>query len=239
MKIINNSRQIPKQKNYLSNAKYCDYLYSYLQAISSWDGIVGHPRYVYKKVVNFSRIAKDLNKSRQTISKKFNAMLQGDEENGVMPLIKLSQDGTKYELIFLAGNLAMLVPDGTLKVLVSTLKENAISIYVYLLNRYIANGDRKFQFSYSELKNVIGISSASNGNNYIISSILFVLSKIDLLKTEQRTIVNQQGRTVCQNWVIWMTNDIDDLPDQIQGQDDNKWALYTKMTGKKRIQQAC
>ena len=84
----------------------------------------------------------------------------------------------------------MLVPDGTLKVLVSTLKENAISIYVYLLNRYIANGDRKFQFSYSELKNVIGISSASNGNNYIISSILFVLSKIDLLKTEQRTIVN-------------------------------------------------
>lgn len=244
MKILDNSRQIPKHKDYTANANYCDYLYAYLQTMSSWDGYMTHPRYVYKKAVNFSRIANDLNKSRQTISKKFKSMLEGDVENNMLPLIRLSEDGTKYELVSLQGNLAMLVPDATLKVLVSTLKDKAISVYVYLLNRYLANCENGFKFSYNELKNVIGLTVNSNGNNYIISSILFVLGKIGLLKCEQKNVVNDQGRVVCQNWITWMTNDIEDLPQDFTDQDQKVhhqgWMLYAKMTGKEMTSnQAC
>ena len=35
--IKQNSRQIPSSKDILSNAKYCDLLYSYLQGISNRD----------------------------------------------------------------------------------------------------------------------------------------------------------------------------------------------------------
>ena len=48
------SRQIPKVKQIISDKKYNDILYSYLQQVSDWDGVIGHPRYVDKKVVNFS-----------------------------------------------------------------------------------------------------------------------------------------------------------------------------------------
>lgn len=240
MQIVSNSRQIPKEKDYLSNSKYCDYLYGYLQAMSSWDGVIGHPRYVYKKAVNYSRIAQDLDRSRQTISKKFKEMLEGDFDNGIMPLIKISQDGTKYELVYLQGNLAMLVPESTLQVLVSTLKENAISIYVYLLNRYIANGDRGFRFTYSQLKNVIGAGVKSHGNNSTITAILFVLRKIGLLQVLDKTVNLENGLVQTQHYITWMTNQIEDLPDNVEDETDDKvkqknqkrWDLYTKMTGK-------
>ena len=109
----------------------------------------------------------------------------------------------------------MLIPQSTLEVLVSALNDNAISVYVYLFNRYYANGCREFQFSYAELKNAIGIAVKSNGNNYIISCILFVLNKIGLLEYKAQNVVNEEGRTVCQNYVTWMTNEIDDFPDII------------------------
>ena len=104
-------------------------------------------------------------------------------------LIRLSEDGEKYELIYLEANLAMLVPQTTLQVLVSTLNENSISLYVYLLNRYIANAERGFQFSYPELKNAIGIGNKSHGNNGTITSILFILKKIGLLDYREKKVV--------------------------------------------------
>ena len=104
------------------------------------------------------------------------------------PLIQLNEDGTKYELVYLTGNLAMLVPDETLKILVSTLNENTISVYVYLLNRYIANGENSYKFSYTELKTAIGLGNKSHGNNYQIRAILFVLSKLGLLKYKEELL---------------------------------------------------
>ena len=241
MRILDNSRQIPKDKNYIANSNYCDYLYGYLQAMSSWDGIVGHPRYVFKKSINYSRIANDLGKSRQTISKKFKQMIDGDIENNMKPLIRLSQDGDKYELIYLEGNLAMLVPQTTLQVLVSTLNENSISLYVYLLNRYLANASREYQFSYPELKNAIGIGNKSHGNNSTISSILFILKKIGLLDYRERKMITENGLVKSEHYITWMTNEIEGLPSDIEDQskDKKRWDLYKKMTGKERTEAAC
>lgn len=228
MQVLDNSRQIPKVKDYISNAKYCDYLYGYLQAMSRWDGIVGHPRYVYKKSINFSRIAADLNKSRQTISKKFKMLIQGDIDNGFAPLIR--ENGDKYQLIYLEGNLAMLVPDNTLKVLVSTLKQNTLSVYVYLLNRYLANGKQSFKFSYPELKIAIGIATKSNGNNYIITSILFILETIGLLKYKSQLGV-VDGKVYSAHYITWMTNKINGLPDDLDDPIGKK--LYLKLMNEK------
>lgn len=201
VKILDNSRQVPKVKEYTADQRYCDYLYGYLQRMSCWDGVIGHPRYIWKKSVNFSKIGKDLGKTRQTIAKKFKMMVEGE-----LPLIRELDD--RYELIYLQGNLAMLVPDQTLGVLVSALKENTISIYVHLLNRYIANGDRGFKFSYGELKAVVGMGTKSHGNNYIIASILFVLEKLGLLRLKEKKIFDD-GMVSTEHEIVWMTNKLD------------------------------
>ena len=132
MRIVSNSRQIPKSVEYLSSPTYYDNLYGYLQAMSNWDGVVGHPRYIYKNMINYSRIGEDLGLTRQTVSKRFKSMLEGTKQNlayDMPPLVRLN--GDRYELISLETHLAMLVPQETLQVLVSALNDNAISIYVY------------------------------------------------------------------------------------------------------------
>lgn len=180
MQIAEDSRQVPKTKDYLSNKKYCDILYSYLQTISVWDGINGHPRSFSKKEKNFQKIGENIGKSRQTVAKKFNALME-------LGLIKEGENN--YELIILESDLASLIPLETLRILVNTMNENTISIYVYLLNRYYAaqsSGQQEFMFTLSQLKGVIGVSTSTRSNDYIINDILTILKKIGLLEIDCR-----------------------------------------------------
>lgn len=210
MKILENSRQIPSdQKAYLSNLSYCDYLYAYLQRISKWSGKKNQPRYVLKKDCSFVAMAEALGVHRQTISKKFKAMLEGQPDS--VALIRKQKD--RYVLLPIETKLAFLVPYGTLQVLVSTVTQNVISIYVYLLNRYLAGYEQSFRYTIDELKRVIGISVNTRSNNYIISSILLLLEKLGLLK-KQKKIINDQTYS----FITWMTNEIDDLPQQLRDQ---------------------
>lgn len=209
MKIQENSRQIPKKEEYLANINYCDYLYSYLQVISLWSGNKDDLRYIPKKECSFVKIAQALGINRQTASKKFKSMLEG--QPGSVALIRKGKDC--YYLLPIEKNLAMLVPYGTLQVLTSTVKENVISIYVYLLNRYLANHETEFRYTIDQLKSVIGISTNTRSNNYIISSILLLLSKLGLLKYQKKIKDNQTF-----SFVTWMTNQIDDLPEQLVNQ---------------------
>ncbi len=209
MKIQENSRQIPKKGEYLANINYCDYLYSYLQVISLWSGNKDDLRYIPKKECSFVKIAQALGINRQTASKKFKSMLEG--QPGSVSLIRKGKDC--YYLLPIEKNLAMLVPYGTLQVLTSTVKENVISIYVYLLNRYLNNHETEFRYTIDQLKSVIGISVNTRSNNYIISSILLLLSKLGLLKYQKKVRDNQTF-----SYVTWMTNQIDDLPEELVNQ---------------------
>lgn len=170
------SRQVPKIKKIVADKKYHDILYSYLQSQSKWDGEIGHPRYVDKKVINFSKIGKVLGISRQTASKRFQNLITlgliSEEPN----------DKGDYILSLLPTDVAALIPEKTLNLLVDTLSENSISTYIYLLRRYIANNERPFQFSVDDIKNFIGISTATRSNNEVVDNILYVLQKIDLIK---------------------------------------------------------
>ncbi len=208
MKILENSRQIPKDSQvYLSNLSYCDYLYSYLQNISYWSGKKDQPRYVLKKDCSFVAMAEALGVHRQTISKKFKSMLEGQPNS--VALIRKQKD--RYILLPIQKNLAMLVPHGTLQVLVSTVTENVISIYVYLLNKYFRSYEQPFRYTIDQLKKAIGISVKTRSNNYIITSILWLLQKLGLLKKQKRIVDDQTF-----SYITWMTNEIDDLPDQLK-----------------------
>lgn len=232
LQIADNSRQIPKDKIYLKNTTYHDYLYGYLQSKAHWDGVVGHPRVVPKKEVNFSQIASEFNKTRQTVSKHFRSMLEGtkqNEEKHLPPLIR--QKGSYYQLILLEAKLAMLVPQSTLQVLLSCLKENVISMYVYLFNRYYANQSREFMFTLEQVKAGIGVGPKSHNNNEGIVSILYVLQKLGLLKYQLRKRKTINGKYVTEYWIIWMTNELKDLPTELSYEDKKGWEFYNRIRG--------
>lgn len=175
MKIETNSRQVPKSTEYTTDKKYNDLLYSYLQCNS--DMSVGGTRVVDKKIINYSKIGADLNMSRQTASKRFKSLV----ELGLVVL----EDG-KYRLEKLDACLAALVPYKTLKLLVDAFSDYAISIYVYLLTRYIAEGERQFMTTTAQMKKFIGISTATTSNNDTITNILDVLQSTGLIEYHRK-----------------------------------------------------
>lgn len=141
------------------------------------------------------------NLSRQTISTRFKNLKELD-------LIR-EKDGETYELVVLPKDLASLIPYPTLKLIQDTLSDNSISTYIYLLNRYYANDCKPFQFTLEQVKSFIGISTSTRSNDEIITNILFVLSKIGLVRYSLTTMKQdadtfQNVKTIYQ--LDWLTN---------------------------------
>lgn len=199
LKIQPNSRQIPKSKDICANKKYYDILYSYLQCISERNE--EGKRYFYKKDINFSKLGEVFNLSRQTVSTKFKNL----KDLGL--IIEIDKD--IYYLAELSADIASLVPYNTLKLITDTLNDNSISTYVYLLNCYYSNDCCPFQFTLDQVKNHIGISTATRSNNDIITNILYVLEKIGLIKYSLSTVKQDNSnfkniKTIYQ--LDWLTN---------------------------------
>lgn len=174
-------RQIPKTKEYCANKGYYDILYGYLQEQSQWEkNQYNNRRYVEKSIINYSQLGRKLGLSRQTVSKKFKNLID-------LGLIK-DEQGDKYYLTPLSSDIASLIPNPTLKLITDTLNEYSISVYVYLLVRYIANGEEYFIFKLSDIKKHIGICATTRSNDDIITNILFVLQKIGLIKYHLTTL---------------------------------------------------
>ena len=188
LKIMPNSRQIPKTKEICANKKYFDILYAYLQCVSEKDE--EGKRYFTKKDINFSKLADQFGLSRQTISTKFKNL----KELGLVEEI----DKNTYKLV---------------KLMNDTLNDNTISVYVYLFNLYYANGCKVFQFSLDAVKGFIGLSTSARNNNDIVTNILFVLQKIGLIKYSLTTAKSNDNfdnvKTIYQ--LEWLTNDIKDV----------------------------
>lgn len=197
MQIGKNSRQMPKTSKYTANKFYFDTLYGYLQSISVWDGKEESPRIITKTDVNFTKIGEALGDvkdnqlkpiSRQTISKRFKDL----QELGLVEKLP----NKNYKLNKLESTDAFLVESETLKRLVTNVKERTISVYIYLLNRFIANKEQEFMFTYAQLKTFCGISVASNNNDDIILDILnFLSDQLHLIKYEIREEKNEEYNT--------------------------------------------
>lgn len=196
-----NRRQVPKVKDYLSAKKYCDYMYCYLQVMSVFDE-ESKERYLLKKNINFSQIGRDLQVSRQTASTKFKNLIS---------IGLLAEKKDRYILVNLDKEIAELVPFSTLRILTNTVKENVISVYIYLLVRYRAEQQKQFLFTFSQIKKYVGIGE-SRGTDYIVSDILLVLKKLDLLDySETHEVVNGGIKTIY--YVNSMNNKIDNPQD--------------------------
>ena len=184
MTIQPNSRQVPKQHNLIIEKYYSDVLYSHLQVISQKTNT--NIRYITKKDANFSQLGIALNLSRQTVSKRFNKLIElgliiPDEEKNIFILTKLNAEA------------AFLIPQDTLRQMVSTLNENTINTYVYLANRFIANGEKPFDFTIVSVKEFCGLGTKSSSNNYIVTDILHILSLLGLIKYSLIDIVENNN----------------------------------------------
>ena len=184
MEIQKNSRQMPKKEEYTSNKAYSDIVYGWLQVHSEWDREQGI-RWIDKKTVNYSAMADQLGLTRQTVSTKFKRLLDKDDKGKAgLGLVVFNAELKRYELIQLSADMATLIENGTLRMMISALNENTINIYIYLLNRFLANREQPFEFTLDQCKTFIGKGVGSHSNNYIITDILCILAKLDLVQYE-------------------------------------------------------
>ena len=140
-------------------------------------------------------------------------MLEGEKD--AISLIRYEQAQKKYYLIDLQKSIATLVQHNTLQIMISSLQERVLSIYVYLLNRYIANGCNEFLYTLEQLKKAIGIGYKSTGNNYIINSALIILKKLGLLHYRYQTKKEEGKHEKTNCYISWMTNELDGLPEDL------------------------
>ena len=136
--------------------------------------------------------------TRQTVSTKFKNLKE-------LGLVKESADGKYYEIILLEEKTAALIPYNTLSVLINSLSERCISTYIYLLNHYYRNGCQPCQFNLEAIKAYVGLSTSTRSNNNILTDILYVLQKLELIKF--KTYTNAELKTIYE--LEYLTNTLD------------------------------
>lgn len=175
MEIQKNSRQIPSDERYTANKNYSDILYGYLQHTSLLDQEL-NLRYIPKADIKYTSIAAELGITRQTVSKKFNNLI--DEG-----LLVYDEGNKRYILSTLEAELATLLPSETIKVLYNTLQERCLSILAYLLKTYVQHGESECAVNLDVIKKYVGLSKSNRGtNNEVIKDIFLVLRKLGLIE---------------------------------------------------------
>ena len=184
MEIKKNSRQIPSVPTITREKDYCDLLYAWLQCHSERITMDSEGRRINKSLVKWTAIEKDFVRtlsdgttekvmSRKTIAKYFKYL----EDKG---LIQLQDDGYYY-LTILDATEANLIEYNTLSKLINVLQKNSLSIYVYLFNRYYANGFQPFIATIKQIKEFIGIATTTTSNNIIVDDTIDILKRLGLL----------------------------------------------------------
>lgn len=187
------SNSMVKEKN------YCDLLYAWLQCKSERVSMDSDMRRVPKEEVKWIKIEQDFTRfdkegqaqktmERRTIAKYFNFLL----EQGL-----IVENNGYYYLEKLPSNEAALIEYNTLSKLMNTMKRNTINIYIYLFNRYFANGCQPFIATMKQIKTYLGIASTTTSNNIIISDSIDILALLGLLKMEMITV---NGKS-CMNFI--------------------------------------
>ena len=174
MQVFYDSRQIPSDKSLTGNKKYSDLLYGYLQVVSEREEET-NIRYIEKKNLKFTKIAADLQISRQTVASRLNNLID-------MGLLKYDEVKKRYEFITIQKDLAALLPKPTVRILCNTLRERSLSILAYLLKSYFQHGQKSFNINIDILKAQVGLSSANRGtNNEVITDTLILLKKLGFI----------------------------------------------------------
>ena len=204
MQVFYDSRQIPSDKSLTGNKKYSDLLYGYLQVVSEREEGT-NIRYIEKKNLKFTKIAADLQISRQTVASRLNNLID-------MGLLRYDEVKKRYEFITIQKDLAALLPKPTVRILCNTLRERSLSILAYLLKSYFQHGQKPFNINIDVLKAQVGLSSANRGtNNEVITDTLILLKKlgfIDYKVVKEMDKVSGGFKTVyvllsVDNYIVW------------------------------------
>lgn len=91
-------------------------------------------------------------------------------------------DSGDYKLRRLQPIEASLIPYITLQQLIDSLNRNSISIFVYLLNKYMANNEQEFYTTFYDLKKYVGLCTTVARNNSVIENILKTLAQLGIVK---------------------------------------------------------
>lgn len=210
MQIEKNSRQMPSTSSVAREKDYCDLLYAWLQCNSERENMNDVVRRIHKSKIKWVSIEKDFTRtlsdgtvdkimSRKTIAKYFKHL----EDKG---LIKLNEENDYYYLTVLDSTEANLIEYNTLSKLMNVLQKNSINVYIYLFNRYYANGKSSFIATIKQIKDFIGIATTTTSNNIIIDDTLDILKRLGLL--EYGLINGEDNKTYLE--FKWIKNKLPD-----------------------------
>ena len=206
MKIEKNSRQMPAISSIIREKDYCDLLYAWLQCNSERETIDSPQRIIDKRKVKWTSIEKDFTRTladgsvektmaRKTIAKYFKYL----EDKG---LVKEGNNQNYYYLTTLDPTEANLIEYHTLSKLMNVMQKNSINIYLYLFNRYYANGLQGFKTTLAQIKDFIGIATGTTSNNMVVNDTIEILARLGLLE------YHSEGSEIL---VEWVTNKLPDL----------------------------
>ena len=207
MEIKKNSRQMPSASMIVREKDYCDLLYAWLHCNSERENVMSTRRRIEKKKVKWAVIERDFTReltdgtvekvmSRKTIAKYFNHLMnQGLVSEG---------DDDYYYLTVLDASEANLIEYITLSKLMNVLQKNSISIYIYLFNRYCANGYQPFIATLKQIKDFIGIAASTTSNNIIIDDTIDILKRLGLL--DVKLITGEDNKTYLE--FQWVKNEL-------------------------------
>lgn len=202
MEIKKNSRQIPSASYVIKEKNYCDILYAWLQCNSERESLNSARRRIEKKRIKWVALEREFTRkmvdgtqeklmTRKTIAKYFEHLLaQG--------LVIEGQDDYYY-LTVLDPSEANLIEFVTLSKLTNVLQINSLNIYVYLFNRYYANGCEPFIATMKQIKEFIGIATSTTSNNLIVSDTIDILKRLGLLDYE--VIVDDNKTLLRFRWI--------------------------------------
>ena len=176
---------MPSTASVAREKDYCDLLYAWLQCNSERENMNDIARRIHKSKVKWAAIERDFTRtlsdgtvdkvmSRKTIAKYFKYF----EDKG---LIQLNEADGFYYLTVLDPSEANLIEYNTLSKLMNVLQKNSISVYIYLFNRYYANGRSPFIATIKQIKDFIGIATTTTSNNIVIDDTLDILKRLGLL----------------------------------------------------------
>lgn len=176
---------MPSTSSVAREKDYCDLLYAWLQCKSERISPESQGRRILKSEIKWTKIEKDFTRKladgteekvmgRKTIAKYFKHL----EDKG---FIKLNEEDEYYYLTVLDSHEANLIEYNTLSKLMNVLQKNSLSIYIYLFNRYVANGYQPYIATIKQIKDFIGIATTTTSNNIIIDDTIDILKRLWLL----------------------------------------------------------
>ena len=201
---------MPSASMIVREKDYCDLLYAWLQCNSERESVVSTRRRIEKKKVKWVAIERDFTRtlsdgsvekvmSRKTIAKYFTHLMNQD--------LITEGDDDYYYLTVLDSSEANLIECITLSKLMNVLQKNSISIYIYLFNRYCANGYQPFIATLKQIKDFIGIATSTTSNNIIVDDTIEILKRLGLL--DVKMITGEDNKTYLE--FQWVKNELPKL----------------------------